>query len=365
MPVPAGGRHRRRVALPVRRHADAPLTAKEPLALFEITSHGFRNLSPDPVSFGAGVTLVTGENAQGKTNLLEAVALLCGQRSFRGAAPGRDGAGRERFAVEGAVSGRRVGTERICGDLVARRGPRLLAPGKAGRLPRDLGARAGRLSRAGAPGARRRLPGRPPALPRPARPRASPAAGDDLARYARRCASATRFWPAGGAAGRPGRTTSSRPGPRSSPWRARPCGGTGARRSRSGSSSSASSPRGAGGDYAEIRGRLRGRRGLGRRDPRGLRRALAARAAAGPLARGAAPRRPAPGPGAAAALRGGVVRERSPGRWRWLSLAEWQAVATAAGEPPLFGADDFDAGLSQAVGRGVPRGPARAARRCS
>jgi recombinational DNA repair ATPase RecF len=29
-------------------------------------------------------------------------------------------------------------------------------------------------------------------------------------------------------------------------------------------------------------------------------------------------------------------------------LAEWKAVAKAAGEPPLFGADDFDAGLSEA-----------------
>ncbi len=29
-------------------------------------------------------------------------------------------------------------------------------------------------------------------------------------------------------------------------------------------------------------------------------------------------------------------------------LAEWKAVAKAAGESPLFGADDFDAGLSEA-----------------
>ena len=31
-----------------------------------------------------------------------------------------------------------------------------------------------------------------------------------------------------------------------------------------------------------------------------------------------------------------------------VKLAEWKAVAKAAGEPPLFGADDFDAGLSEA-----------------
>ena len=28
-------------------------------------------------------------------------------------------------------------------------------------------------------------------------------------------------------------------------------------------------------------------------------------------------------------------------------LAEWRVVRDAAGEPPLFGVDDFDAGLSQ------------------
>ena len=57
------------------------------MQLSEISNQGFRNLSPAPVFFGAGVTLITGENAQGKTNLLEAAALVCGQRSFRGATP--------------------------------------------------------------------------------------------------------------------------------------------------------------------------------------------------------------------------------------------------------------------------------------
>jgi len=82
------------------------------LQLSELSNQGFRNLSPDPVSFGAGVTLITGENAQGKTNLLEAVALVCGQRSFRGApasAMARDG---ERFSICAAIE-RRAGEERI------------------------------------------------------------------------------------------------------------------------------------------------------------------------------------------------------------------------------------------------------------
>ena len=73
------------------------------MRLVELATHGFRNLSPDPVSFGPGVNLVLGENGQGKTNLLEAVALLCGQRSFRRAKPAEMASDGERFAVEGTV----------------------------------------------------------------------------------------------------------------------------------------------------------------------------------------------------------------------------------------------------------------------
>lgn len=73
------------------------------MRLFEITPQSFRNLSPEPVFFGAGVTLIAGENAQGKTNLLEAVAILCGQRSFRRAKPAEIASGGERFAVSGRL----------------------------------------------------------------------------------------------------------------------------------------------------------------------------------------------------------------------------------------------------------------------
>ncbi len=73
------------------------------MRLLELTAHSFRNLSPEPVFFGAGVTLITGENAQGKTNLLEAVALLCGQRSFRRARPSEMAADGETFALSGKI----------------------------------------------------------------------------------------------------------------------------------------------------------------------------------------------------------------------------------------------------------------------
>jgi len=73
------------------------------LRLLELTTRGFRNLSPDVVSFGPGWNLVVGENGQGKTNLLEAVALVCGQRSFRRASPADMSAEGESFAIEGKL----------------------------------------------------------------------------------------------------------------------------------------------------------------------------------------------------------------------------------------------------------------------
>lgn len=73
------------------------------MRLLELTSRGFRNLCADAVSFGPGVNLVLGENGQGKTNLLEAVALLCGQRSFRRAKPAEMSADGESFAIEGSL----------------------------------------------------------------------------------------------------------------------------------------------------------------------------------------------------------------------------------------------------------------------
>jgi len=153
------------------------------LQLFEFASHGFRNLSPDPVSFGAGVTLVTGENAQGKTNLLEAVALLCGQRSFRGASPAEMAADGARFAIEATVSGRR-GSERIGVTWSREEGRAFTRSGKTSGF-REISELAPAVFLApehrdlvtGAPADRRRFLDRLVVGMRPA-------AGDDLVRYA-------------------------------------------------------------------------------------------------------------------------------------------------------------------------------------
>lgn len=44
---------------------------------------GFRNYDMDTAEFSPGINIISGRNAQGKTNLLEAVYMLTGGRSFR------------------------------------------------------------------------------------------------------------------------------------------------------------------------------------------------------------------------------------------------------------------------------------------
>jgi len=49
----------------------------------KIGLESFRNIQRAEVSFAPGINVICGENAQGKTNLLEAVYMLAGARSFR------------------------------------------------------------------------------------------------------------------------------------------------------------------------------------------------------------------------------------------------------------------------------------------
>ena len=53
------------------------------MTLNELTMYGFRNYESLHASFVPGVNLIVGDNAQGKTNLLEAVTYLSTGRSFR------------------------------------------------------------------------------------------------------------------------------------------------------------------------------------------------------------------------------------------------------------------------------------------
>ena len=61
---------------------------------------GFRNYAERrPSSSTPGLTVVLGDNGQGKTNLVEAMAFLATLESFRGHADRRPGAARRRAAV--------------------------------------------------------------------------------------------------------------------------------------------------------------------------------------------------------------------------------------------------------------------------
>lgn len=99
------------------------------MRLTRISSHSFRNLSPEPVFFGGGTTVIAGENAQGKTNLLEAVALVCGQRSFRRARPQEMAATEAGFRVEASIV-REAGSETLAVEWSAAGGRTFTRGGK-------------------------------------------------------------------------------------------------------------------------------------------------------------------------------------------------------------------------------------------
>lgn len=54
------------------------------MRLVSLGVSGYRNLLADRISFVNGVNIILGDNAQGKTNLLEAIWLFTGNPSFRG-----------------------------------------------------------------------------------------------------------------------------------------------------------------------------------------------------------------------------------------------------------------------------------------
>jgi len=70
--------------------------------LESFSATGFRNLGSSPFSFAPGITLFSGENGAGKTNVLEAIAVVSGRPSFRNA-ESRDMAREGSFFVRAAV----------------------------------------------------------------------------------------------------------------------------------------------------------------------------------------------------------------------------------------------------------------------
>ncbi|MDQ6891647.1 MAG: DNA replication and repair protein RecF [Acidobacteriota bacterium] len=316
------------------------------MRLIEIAARSFRNLSPYPVFFGDGVTLVTGENAQGKTNLLEAVAVLCGQRSFRRVRPQEMAGGEEGFSIAGTL--RRSGeaereTLRVDwspgSGRTFTRGEKTVSFREASRLaPAVFLSPEHRELLTGGPALRRRFVDRLALLSRPA-------AGEDLARFEKALAERNALL----ARGARGRTADDE---REAWTEELVRAGAEVRRHRraalaewkthfeplavdAGTEYSALEIRyiSDGETEEDLRAECRRvlpaelRRGHSlagphRDDIRFARhgRPLAVQASAGELHRTAA----------------------------LIKLAEWRAIRDATGEPPLLGVDEFDAGLSAA-----------------
>jgi DNA replication and repair protein RecF len=322
------------------------------LRLAEITPHSFRNLSSDAVTVGAGVTLVSGDNAQGKTNLLEAIAVLSGQRSFRTAAPFEMAPDGQSFAVSGLLR-RGFDSERLSLSWSRAGGRRFLRGQKSATfreasalLPAVFLAPEHRELVEGGPAARRRFLDRLVLG-------LFPAAGDDLARYDRALRSRNALlarWR--------DRQGEPAPGELEAWTQELALSGTavrGARLRALGEWMAFFSPlsREHGPAYGAIEAAYGPAEGTGGdADPATALREALERLQPVERRRGhtlAGPHRDdllwtrAGKPLAATASSGEVHRVAALVR-----LAEWHAVAKAAGEPPLFGADDFDMGLSPA-----------------
>lgn len=85
------------------------------MKVLRVQLQNFRNYTEQTVEFGPGINLITGKNAQGKTNLLESVLMLCVGKSVR--AKDRDlimsGRDRARIAMLAEKIGGSVRTEMI------------------------------------------------------------------------------------------------------------------------------------------------------------------------------------------------------------------------------------------------------------
>ena len=58
------------------------------MILQELSVNNYRNLEKNVFKFDSNINYIYGQNAQGKTNLLESIWMLTGARSFRGSKDG-------------------------------------------------------------------------------------------------------------------------------------------------------------------------------------------------------------------------------------------------------------------------------------
>jgi DNA replication and repair protein RecF len=316
------------------------------LRLVQITPHSFRNLSPDPVFFGSGLHVVAGENGQGKTNLLEAAAIVCGQRSFRRALPAACAPDGESFAVS-AEADCEAAPERLRVEW-ARNGGRRFFRGEKSASFREISeiapavflAPEHRELLAGSPDARRRFLDRLVLSCRPS-------AGEDLNRFARALGERNALLSRGPARG-------AIPDDELAAWTEElALSGTAVRRHRA---EALSEWRGffhelaaeAGPEYAQIRVDY----AAGDETVEDLRRACE-RLLPAEKKRGHSLCGPHRDDFAWSRRGRAFAAEASSGEAHRAAalakLAEWHAVARVRERRPIFAADDFDAGLSRAA----------------
>ena len=139
-PDPGGGRQR--VHLPA--DADPPQRVGERVRVTRLRLRNFRSYEQADVRLGEGMTVVSGRNGAGKTNLLEALYFACTGRSCRTANEREVRALRRRRRAAGAVGAGRRRRARRQRRLPARRGQASPRRRRARRAPDGLrGAAAG------------------------------------------------------------------------------------------------------------------------------------------------------------------------------------------------------------------------------
>ena len=153
VPLPARGRHRGRFPLHVRRHADAALIRqRNRLQLFELTTQRLPQSLPGPRFLRRRRHARHGRERPGQDEPARGGRARCAGSAPSAARPASEMAPRRRALRDrGTVSGRRGDRAHRASTWSREEGRAFCARRQDRRVPRGLGARAGRLPRARAP----------------------------------------------------------------------------------------------------------------------------------------------------------------------------------------------------------------------
>ncbi|MDO4582396.1 MAG: DNA replication/repair protein RecF [Bacillota bacterium] len=105
----------------------------------ELSIENFRNYQQEQLTFDAEINIICGDNAQGKTNLLEAISYLSIASSFRAAADQELlGQGKDYFYLQGEIESRRDGQLSISAGMDAERQKRWRINGEVKKKLADI-----------------------------------------------------------------------------------------------------------------------------------------------------------------------------------------------------------------------------------